>query len=122
MLIVRSGMDTHELVQRIRRSSVIDSTLDALNLTVEQLCCDYGLGEPNDLIVTSREWLSQLTRLLDERLTLVQDPRGRQSFSLTYSYVLLNNSPVTRSPKLFRAARSSLRTFLSPASLSVHPV
>jgi hypothetical protein len=72
VLIVRSGMDTHELVQRIRRSSVNDSTLDALNLTVEQLCCDYGLGKPNDLITKSREWLSQLTRLLDERLTLVQ--------------------------------------------------
>jgi hypothetical protein len=72
VLIVRSGMDTHELVQRIRRSSVNDSTLEALNLTVEQLCCDYGLGKPNDLIATSREWLTQLTRLLDERLTLMQ--------------------------------------------------
>jgi tetratricopeptide (TPR) repeat protein/transcriptional regulator with XRE-family HTH domain len=72
VLIVRSGMDTHELVQRIRQSSVNDSTLDALNLTVEQLCCDYALGKPSDLIATSREWLSQLTRLLDERLTLTQ--------------------------------------------------
>jgi tetratricopeptide (TPR) repeat protein len=72
VLVVRSGMDTHELVQRIRQSSVNDSTLDALNLTVEQLCCDYGAGEPKDLIATSRDWLSQLTRLLDERLTLVQ--------------------------------------------------
>lgn len=65
-------MDTHELVQRIRQSSVNDSTLDALNLTVEQLCCDYGADDPTDLIATSRDWLSQLTRLLDERLTLVQ--------------------------------------------------
>jgi transcriptional regulator with XRE-family HTH domain len=72
VLIVRSGMDTHELVQRIRQSSVNDSTLDALNLTVEQLCCDYVADDPNQLIVTSRDWLSQLTRLLDERLTLVQ--------------------------------------------------
>jgi tetratricopeptide (TPR) repeat protein len=72
VLIVRSGMDTHELVQRIRQSSVNDSTLDALNLTVEQLCCDYVSASPHELIATSRDWLSQLTRLLDERLTLVQ--------------------------------------------------
>ncbi len=72
ILIVRSGMDTHELVQRIRQSSVNDSTLDALNLTVEQLCCDYVSSDPQHLITTSREWLNQLTRLLDERLTLSQ--------------------------------------------------
>jgi len=29
-------MDTHELVQRIRQSSVNDNALDALGLTVEQ--------------------------------------------------------------------------------------
>src|SRR5919112_1265410 len=46
LLIVRSGMDTHELVQRLRQSSVNDNTLDALSLTVEQLCCDYAGGEP----------------------------------------------------------------------------
>jgi len=72
ILIVRSGMDTHELVQRIRQSSVNDSTLDALNLTVEQLCCDYVSSDPAELIATSREWLTQLTRLLDERLSLGQ--------------------------------------------------
>jgi hypothetical protein len=38
----------------------------------EQLCCDHAAGEPHALISTSREWLSQLTRLLDERLTLTQ--------------------------------------------------
>lgn len=72
LLIVRSGMDTHELVQRIRQSSVTDSTLDALGLTVEQLCCDYVSRDPFQLITESREWLTQLTRLLDERLTLIQ--------------------------------------------------
>jgi transcriptional regulator with XRE-family HTH domain len=72
VLLVRSGMDTHELVQRIRQSSVNDSALDALSLTVEQLCCDYASSEPHALINTSRDWLTQLTRLLDERLTLSQ--------------------------------------------------
>jgi len=72
LLVVRSGMDTHELVQRIRRSSVDDSTLDALALTVEQLCCDYVRRDPHELIADSRQWLMQLNPLLDERLTLTQ--------------------------------------------------
>jgi hypothetical protein len=72
LLISRSGMDTLELVQRIRRSSVNDSTLDALELTVQQLCCDYVRRDPHELIEESRQWLAQLTRLLDERLTLTQ--------------------------------------------------
>jgi tetratricopeptide (TPR) repeat protein len=72
VLVVRSGMDTHELVQRIRQSSVNDNALDALGLTVEQLCCDYASSDPWQLIDTSREWLNRLTKLLDQRLTLGQ--------------------------------------------------
>ncbi len=66
-------MDTHELVQRLRQSSVTDTTLDALRLTVEQLCCDYATTrDPHSLITESREWLTRLTELLDTRLTLTQ--------------------------------------------------
>jgi hypothetical protein len=65
LLIVRSGMDTHELVQRLRYSSVNDSTLEALDLTVEQLCRDYAASDANQLIATSRDWLTQLTQLID---------------------------------------------------------
>lgn len=72
LLIVRSGMDTHELVQRIRQSSVNDSTLDALGFTVEQMCCDYTSSEPHALITKSREWLTNVTQILDERLSLPQ--------------------------------------------------
>jgi tetratricopeptide (TPR) repeat protein len=72
LLLSRSGMDTHELVQRIRRPSVDNTTLDALSLTVEQLCCDYASRDATDLIGESRRWLSQITQLLDERLTLSQ--------------------------------------------------
>ena len=74
VLFVRSGMDTHELVQRIRRSSVDDCTLDALRLTIEQLCCDYASSDPRQLIATSQEWLTRLTRLLDERLSFHPAP------------------------------------------------
>lgn len=72
VLLSQTGMDTHELVQRIRRSSVNNTTLDALALTVEQLCCTYAYRDANELIVESREWLSRITYLLDERLTLAQ--------------------------------------------------
>lgn len=72
LLIARSGMDTAELVQRIRRSSVDTATLDALTITVDQLCCDYASADALGLIAESRRWLQQVTRLLDERLTLTQ--------------------------------------------------
>lgn len=72
LLLARSGMDTHELVQRVRRSSVDNSTLDALALTVEQLCCEYVSRDPYDLIRESREWLTRITALLDERVTFTQ--------------------------------------------------
>lgn len=72
LLIVRSGMDTHELVQRIRQSSVNDNTLDALGFTVEQMCCDYTSSEPHALIARSREWLTNVTQILDQRLSLPQ--------------------------------------------------
>lgn len=72
LLLSRSGMDTHELVQRIRRPSIDNTMLDALSLTVEQLCCNYASHNPTELIVESRGWLSQITQLLDERLTLNQ--------------------------------------------------
>jgi tetratricopeptide (TPR) repeat protein len=71
-LLSHSGMDTHELVQRIRRPSIDATTLDALDLTVEQLCCDYASRDATELITESREWLSRITHLLDERLTLGQ--------------------------------------------------
>ena len=72
LLLARSGMDTHELVQRVRRSSVDNSTLDALALTVEQLCCDYVSRDPFDLIRESRDWLTRVTHLLDQRVTFTQ--------------------------------------------------
>jgi hypothetical protein len=49
-----------------------NTTLDALELTVEQLCCDYAGRDAAGLITESREWLSRITHLLDERLTLGQ--------------------------------------------------
>src|SRR5690606_28960748 len=56
----------------LRESSIDDSALDALNLTVEQLCCDYGDRNPSELITEAREWLRSINQLLGGRITLSQ--------------------------------------------------
>ncbi|MGB3440697.1 MAG: hypothetical protein WBA97_18275 [Actinophytocola sp.] len=65
-------MDTVELIQRMRSSSINSATVDALNITVEQLCCDYAHADARKLIATSKEWLGRATDLLNNRLTLPQ--------------------------------------------------
>jgi hypothetical protein len=65
-------MDTVELIQRMRSSSINSATVDALNITVDQLCCDYAHADARRLIATSKEWLNRATNLLNNRLTLPQ--------------------------------------------------
>lgn len=71
-LIVSTGMDTLELLQRVRQSSVDSSTIDALDITVEQLCCDYPSADARELVTTGKEWLGKITGLLGNHLTLAQ--------------------------------------------------
>ncbi|MFC4854102.1 helix-turn-helix domain-containing protein [Actinophytocola glycyrrhizae] len=71
-LISVTGMDTVELIQRMRSSSINSATVDALNITVDQLCCDYAHADARRLIATSKEWLNRATNLLNNRLTLPQ--------------------------------------------------
>lgn len=66
-LLSRSAMDSHELIQRIRQFSIDGATLDAIELTVEQLCCEYSGRDTAELITESHEWLSRITHLLDQR-------------------------------------------------------
>lgn len=70
--VAATDMDTLELLQRVRSSAVNSSTIDALNITVEQLCCDYSSADAHELIATGREWLSRVTELLGSHLTLSQ--------------------------------------------------
>ncbi|WP_211770084.1 XRE family transcriptional regulator [Kutzneria sp. CA-103260] len=72
ILVANTGMDTLELIQRLRSSSLNPATLDALNITVEQLCCDYAHKDAHELMAAGRDWLSKMTDLLDNRLTLAQ--------------------------------------------------
>jgi hypothetical protein len=41
-LVSATGMDSHELIQRLCRSAVDNGTLEAIAVKVEQLCCDYA--------------------------------------------------------------------------------
>jgi tetratricopeptide (TPR) repeat protein len=71
-LIAASGMDTLEILTRLRSSSVDQATLDALRITVDRLCSDYPHMAPGDLAVEGRQWLGRITGMLDRRMTLAQ--------------------------------------------------
>ncbi|MGH3761187.1 MAG: XRE family transcriptional regulator [Actinophytocola sp.] len=72
ILVAATGMDTLELLQRVRASAIDSSTVDALNITVEQLCCDYSHADARELMATGKQWLGKVTELLENRLTLAQ--------------------------------------------------
>jgi transcriptional regulator with XRE-family HTH domain len=71
-ILSATGMDTLEIVARLRTSDVNASTLEALSLTVERLCSEYPHMPPEQLLVEGRQWLRRMTQLLDKRLTLKQ--------------------------------------------------
>jgi tetratricopeptide (TPR) repeat protein len=72
ILVANTGMNTLELLRRMRVSAVDSSTIDALSITVEQLCCDYSQVDARELMKTGKEWLGKITELLANRLTLDQ--------------------------------------------------
>lgn len=72
ILVAATGMDTLELLQRIRASAINSSAVDALNITVEQLCCEYPHADARELITVGKSWLGKVTELLENHLTLVQ--------------------------------------------------
>jgi tetratricopeptide (TPR) repeat protein len=72
ILVVNTGMDTLELLRRVRESAINSSTIDALDITVEQLCCEYSHADARELMKTGKEWLGKMTELLNNHLTLAQ--------------------------------------------------
>jgi hypothetical protein len=71
-LLRGTGMDTLEIVSRLRASDVSAATLDALRITADRLCCEYPFVPSEQLLVEGRAWLKRITSLLDRRLTLDQ--------------------------------------------------
>ena len=72
VLVANTGMDTLELIRRVRASAIDPATIDALDSTIEQLCCDYSHADARELILSGKEWLGKMTELLNNRLTLAQ--------------------------------------------------
>jgi tetratricopeptide (TPR) repeat protein len=71
-LLAATGMDTLEVIGRIRASDVDGATLDALRITVDRLCSEYAYVPSEQLVVEGREWLDRVADLRNGRLTLAQ--------------------------------------------------
>ncbi|WP_327416431.1 XRE family transcriptional regulator [Streptomyces sp. NBC_01233] len=67
-----SGMDTVEIVARLRASDIDEATLDALRITVDRLCTEYAYMPGDQLLVEGRAWLNRVVSMQHQRLTLAQ--------------------------------------------------
>jgi transcriptional regulator with XRE-family HTH domain len=85
-LLAASGMDTLELVARLRGSAISDSTLDGLAVIVDKLGVDYSREPAEQLRADGLAWLRRVTDTLDRRLTLKQH---REVLSLAGRVALL---------------------------------
>lgn len=71
-LLTATGMNTLEIVTRLRASAVDSATLDGLRITADQLCSDYPHLPGTQLLVEGRAWLHRISSLLEHRLSLTQ--------------------------------------------------
>ncbi|MFU8876357.1 XRE family transcriptional regulator [Micromonospora sp. SL4-19] len=71
-LLAGSGMETLEILARVRASDVSPATLDALRITADRLCCEYPYLPSDQLYAEGHAWLRRITSLMDRRLTLAQ--------------------------------------------------
>jgi tetratricopeptide (TPR) repeat protein len=67
-----SGLDTVEIVARLRASDVDEATLDALRITADRLCCEYAYMPPDQLLIEGKAWLGRMAGLQHQRLSLAQ--------------------------------------------------
>lgn len=85
-LLAASGMDTLEVIARLRGSDISAATLDALAITVDKLGVDYSREPAEQLRAEGQDWLKRITAMLDRRLTLAQH---REVLSLAGRVALL---------------------------------
>jgi tetratricopeptide (TPR) repeat protein len=71
-LVAGAGMDTLEILTRLRASSVNGATIEGLRITVDRLCSEYPHLPAEQLLVEGRSWLRRITSMLDRQLTLGQ--------------------------------------------------
>lgn len=71
-LLSATGLDTLEVITRLRTSDVSEATIEALQITTERLGCEYSRVPADELYVEGHAWLRRLTDLLDRKMTLTQ--------------------------------------------------
>jgi tetratricopeptide (TPR) repeat protein len=64
--------DIPELLQQLQASSVDNSSLYGVMLTVEKLCSEYAYTPAEQLITEGRAWLARLVQLIQKPMTLAQ--------------------------------------------------
>lgn len=71
-LVAASGMDTAELIARLRGGAIDSAAVHAVRVTTDRLCTEYRYRPTDDLRIEAHEWLRRITRMLDQRLTYTQ--------------------------------------------------
>lgn len=71
-LIATTGMDTLEILTRLRSTSVDEATMEGLRITVDRLCSEYPHMPAEQLLIEGREWLQRMTTLLSRQLSYTQ--------------------------------------------------
>ncbi|MER5200519.1 XRE family transcriptional regulator [Streptomyces sp. NPDC002755] len=67
-----SGMDTVDIIARLRASDVDVATLDALRITADRLCCEYAYMPAEQLLLEGKAWLARVVGLQHQRVSLAQ--------------------------------------------------
>jgi len=67
-----SGMDTVDIISRLRASDLDAATLDALRITADRLCCEYAYMPADQLLLEGKAWLARVVGLQHQRVSLAQ--------------------------------------------------
>lgn len=61
---------TVELLERIRATDTSTTTIEALQATVEDLCCQYAIADPTQLRTEGHHWLREVARMIQQPIGL----------------------------------------------------
>lgn len=67
-----AGMNTLELVNRLRRSDIDQASLESLEIMTDRLCSRYAFVPAGQLLNESLAWLRRIMSWRDQRVTLTQ--------------------------------------------------
>lgn len=106
-----------ELLQQLQASSVDDSSLQGVMLTVEKLCSEYSYTPAEQLLTEGRAWLARLVQLIRQPMTLAQ----RQEVQVQAGWLALLVACVQYDTGDARAAEVTRRHALSMGREAGHP-